>query len=117
MEKLIAILSLTFSLSTLASPENIFCAYESAMKYKDLVEFPELARDKYKHCTISCIVGVECGVTSSAILGMAKEIADIFGAGTPEWEDLLADIVGLRISSRADVYDFVTCSNVCEIYY
>lgn len=99
--------------------EDLFCAYTEAMRIKDDVQksVQPFARDKYVHCTISCTVGVKCGITSSAILGVAKEIYDLFGPGNAELEDLLADVLGLRISRRASVYNLETCSSACKYYY
>ncbi len=114
------ILALFISMTAFSAPNyhaDLFCAYDAAMKYKEIVKFEFQARDKFRHCTISCIVGIECGVTASAIMGMAKEIADVFGPGNAEWGDLVADIMGLRISKRQSVYNLDTCSQSCEYYY
>lgn len=97
--------------------DELFCAYETATYYKKIVKVKNFARDKYKHCTISCIVGIECGLTSTAILGMAKEIYDVFGPGSAELEDLLANFLGLRISRRNSVNDLNSCSTACQQYY
>jgi len=96
---------------------ELLCAYEQATYYKQIVKVRNFARDKYKHCTISCIVGLECGLTSTAILGMAKEIYDVFGPGHAELEDLLANFLGLRISRRGSVSDLDSCSSACQQYY
>ena len=119
MKKILLLLIICISsLSASAqSQENLFCAYKAAIKYKDIVKFTNFARDKYRHCTISCIVGIECGVTSMAIVGVAKEIYDVFGPGNAEWKDLLANINGLRFSQRDNINDLSACSNKCKSYY
>ncbi len=119
--KILLLSTLTLSSSAFSDREdvsdNLFCAYETATYYKGVVKTKRFARDKYKHCTISCIVGIECGLTSTAILGMAKEIYDVFGPGNAEIEDLLANFLGLRISRRASVQNLDSCSNACQYYY
>lgn len=120
MKKLIltmAFLMPTFSFANFNADVDLLCAYDAGMKYKDIVKFKARAHDKFRHCTISCVIGLECGVTSSAIIGIAKEIADVFGTGTPEWEDILADILGIRISKRASVNNLDDCAQACDDYY
>ncbi|EQC48122.1 hypothetical protein [Bacteriovorax sp. DB6_IX] len=118
MKKLITtMLFLLVSLSSFANTEDIFCAVEAAHHYKKIVVVKNFAKDKYKHCTISCIVGIECGVASSALIGVAKEIYDVFGPGNAELEDLLANVLGLRISRRASVTDLSSCSQACQHFY
>lgn len=120
MKKITLLLGMLISTYTFAQTNpkiDLVCAYNAGMKYKEIVKFAHKAHDKFRHCTISCVIGLECGITSSAIIGIVKETADVFGAGTPEWEDLLADILGIRISKRASVTTLQDCAHVCENYY
>lgn len=65
-----------------------------------------LAEDKLKHIVVSAIVAVVlnlilpwwvAGLLTLAI-GVGKEVYDkLSGKGHPEWEDLLADLVGILI--------------------
>jgi hypothetical protein len=96
---------------------DLVCAYRAAQYYKDIVKFKNFARDKYRHCTVSCAIGIDCGVTSSAIVGMAKEIYDVFGPGNAEWADLMANLMGLRISRRVSVGNVKQCSKACQEFY
>ncbi|MFG1493067.1 hypothetical protein [Halobacteriovorax sp. ZH4_bin.1] len=99
------------------SMDGLLCAVESATYYKRVLESQNLEVDKYRHCTVSCIVGIECGISSSAIIGVAKEIYDLFGGGHAEWRDLLANINGLRLSHRTDIQNFEDCSASCKSIY
>ncbi|EPZ49503.1 hypothetical protein M902_1088 [Bacteriovorax sp. BAL6_X] len=99
------------------SYDELLCAVESATYYKRVLESQNLEVDKYKHCTVSCIVGIECGLSSSAIIGVAKEIYDLFGGGHAQWRDLLANINGLRLSQRVDIQNFEDCSASCKSIY
>ncbi len=97
--------------------DGLLCAVESATYYKRVLESQNLEVDKYRHCSVSCIVGIECGVSSSAVIGVAKEIYDLFGGGHAEWADLLANIHGLHLSQRADIQNFEDCSASCKRIY
>lgn len=96
---------------------NLLCAYDTGMYYQEIVKFKNKARDKFRHCAISCIIGIECGIPSSAVIGVAKEVYDIFGDGQADWGDLMANILGIRISRRAGVSDLESCRGACEQFY
>ncbi|AYF44136.1 MULTISPECIES: hypothetical protein [Halobacteriovorax] len=116
MKNLFLSVLICVSLPSFAS-DGLICAIESATYYKRVLETQNLEVDKYKHCTISCIVGIECGVKPTAMIGVAKELYDLFGGGTPELEDLLANLRGLRLSQRGDIQNFEECSSHCQVYY
>lgn len=97
--------------------EDMVCAVSSANYYKRALEIQTLEVDKFKHCTISCVVGIECGVAPTAILGIAKELYDLLGAGTPELADLLANIRGLRLGQRDTIQNFEDCKEACFNIY
>ena len=118
MKKLIKIaVLLTVANSLFASDLNsnkrgLICAYTYAQEVKDELGF-KITRDKYLHCSVSCAVGLECGIKSSAILGVAKEVYDVFGPGQAEIKDLYANLQGLGLSLRNDVDDLDSCKNAC----
>ena len=113
--KLLIIMILSISNTLFASPERI-CAYDSARAHKPYVEQIQ-STDKHKHCTISGAVGIDCGATQSVILGIAKEVWDAMGNGTPELADLKANIKGIKLSRREDVQNLYDCENICFNHY
>lgn len=125
MIKLVYIfLLLNVSFQTLASDkfqkgivDDLICAYDEAVRVKAELGVDILERDKYLHCTVSCAVGVVCGSTPSAILGIAKEVYDVFGPGHAEIKDLFANIRGLKLSQEGEIYDLNSCSFACEKIY
>lgn len=96
---------------------DLVCAFESATRYQEIVRFEQKARDKFRHCTISCAVGIDCGASSSVALGVSKEIFDIFGPGNVELMDLAADLKGLRIARRESVKGLDSCFDACNEFY
>ncbi|MFT6632856.1 MAG: hypothetical protein ACJAS4_002824 [Bacteriovoracaceae bacterium] len=97
--------------------DDLICAYEEAVRVKGELGVELITKDKYLHCTVSCAVGVVCGSTPSAILGIAKEVYDVFGPGHAEIKDLFANIRGLKLSQKVDINDLNSCSLACETFY
>lgn len=56
--------------------------------------------DKFMHCTLSCLITVECGATQSWAAGIAKELWDVIGPGDADWADLRADRSGIQLGRK-----------------
>lgn len=78
---------------------------------------PDGADDKLKHCSLSCMLSIHCLTAEVAVVGVAKEIADIFGPGNAEFEDLQADYKGIAIYTEHKVKKYSECVRLCEIPY
>jgi RHS repeat-associated protein len=61
---------------------------------------PEGMFDKLKHCLLSCEIASTCGVNAAQLAGIAKEIIDMSGLGTPSLEDLVADYSGIACARQ-----------------
>lgn len=110
------ILLLLLSTMSFASEAAPLCSKKYASEtYWKLKEMP--IQDKTMHCTLSCDLTLKCGSTVSMGLGIAKEIYDIFGAGNAEWEDLKADIRGVKIARQGLVKNFKDCLSACSGLY
>jgi hypothetical protein len=96
--------------------KDLFCAFKEAQRVKDELGV-EFSKDKYLHCTVSCAVGNVCGVGPSAMLGIAKEIYDVFGPGHAELKDLVANFRGLRLSKKDQINDLKSCAIACQNIY
>lgn len=92
------------------------CAYWFAKKYQNEVK-REGSNDKFRHCAISCVLTRSCGPQEAMDLGILKEIADLFGPGNAELEDLTADMVGITIGMRRSVRTRPQCYDACAAYY
>ena len=65
-----------------------------------------MAEDKLKHIVVSAIIAVALNLflpwwaaaLITLAIGIGKEVYDkVSGKGHPEWEDLVADLVGIMI--------------------
>ena len=116
MKKLIFAIFIIFNSS---HADEFFCAYPTAKKASKIIkeEIAPMAYDKYVHCAVSCSVGVICGSTSSAFIGLAKEAYDIVGPGNLEYSDMLANFKGISISMNNQVNSVSACSHACKQAY
>jgi hypothetical protein len=62
----------------------------------------DLANDKAKHCSVSCIVAYNCSRTGSFLIGALKEFQDIFTKGDADWKDMKANRSGIKFSKIVD---------------
>ncbi len=96
------------------------CGLIVGKAYKSEVEADTTKPDKYKHCALSCVMTLYCGPTDSMSVGIMKEIYDALGFGTPDWKDIEADKVGIKIGmkqiSNAD-FSRDSCYRSCSTVY
>jgi hypothetical protein len=78
---------------------EILCGTAVGFRYRSEVELPN-APDKYKHCSLSCVITLYCGPAESMETGILKEVYDALGFGDPDIEDLRADLRGIRTALR-----------------
>lgn len=107
--------------SALASPHSqnkILCSAWNLSEVKKYVA--HYNNDKTKHCVASCILGAKCGRDESSLVGIIKEVVDVFGPGNAEWADLEADWHGITKAlnyanqkCRTSVWDFFQLQNKC----
>ena len=99
------VLNLGLALSTSARAEESsvaipLCGILVGKAYKSEVEADSRKPDKYKHCSLSCVMTLYCGPMESMEVGILKEIYDALGFGTPDWKDIDADRVGVKIGVK-----------------
>ena len=87
--------------------------------------------DKFKHCTLSCVMALQCGEHNILPIGGAKELWDVVDGyipevvrgtsydGRAEWADLEADYIGLVISWAPTVQarGEQECPRACQVYF
>lgn len=116
MKSLILTLILSFSASAFAGQKNLLCAYIVGSAKRDSInKLPNT--DKFKHCALSCQIGLRCSSTGTATLGLLKEIADLFGPGNSEWADMQANMKGIRYSRMRHVDSDYDCLQECSKDY
>ena len=105
MKKILILISSVLALSALAradpsAPQKIpVCGALVAYEYMDEVKAPSKS-DKYKHCSISCVMALYCGPIDSLEVGILKEVRDAMGFGDPDIEDLKADLRGIKMGVK-----------------
>lgn len=101
MLKLTTFFCLLFlSINTYANEEENFLC--SAYYVKDIaakVEAPGY-KDKYKHCSVSCMLTLRCGTLDPYSAGLLKEVLDMLGMGNPEMADIRANIAGIKLAKN-----------------
>lgn len=96
--------------------EKFFCALPRALQYKDQV-INMKGTDKTKHCSISCIIALECSAFETYLFGLSKEIYDGLGGGTPDQQDIVANKKGIELARSRQALDEFDCMEMCfEIY-
>jgi len=84
-------------------------AKETAKHYQSVK-----ANDKWKHCVVSCKVAKMCGSAFAGLVGVGKEVQDIFGPGNAEWGDLQADYAGIALAENCPSKQ---CEDSCSAKY
>lgn len=112
MKITLIILLCLFNLNILAK-DKFLCSALTLHKYKSIV--PSTEYDKVKHCSYSCILGKKCGALESWTVGVAKEISDLLGFGTPDLEDLRANRKGIKLGKK--VKSINECLPKCQTIY
>ena len=96
------------------------CGLLVGKAFKSEVEVDPHQPDKFKHCSLSCVMTLYCGPADSMSVGILKEIYDALGFGTPDWKDIEADQTGVKIGlkqlSRAN-FSRSSCYQSCSAIY
>lgn len=74
-----------------------------------------LRGDKLKHCTLSCLVARRCASWEVDVVGILKEILDLFGPGNAEGSDIEANRIGINFSDITKNDD--DCFRFCKQVY
>lgn len=92
------------------------CSAFFARSLKPQVEVPDTT-DKWKHCSLSCLLARRCGAEDSFLLGIIKELADVVGPGNAEWADLKADLNGVTLWRLGFGRNDQMCKDQCLAIY
>jgi len=74
-----------------------------------------LELDKERHCAVSCQLALRCPAEEVVVVGLYKELRDIFLPGDPELDDLKADWRGMRFSLRGQAKTDNMCLELCTL--
>ena len=92
------------------SQESLLCGTAVGYRFLHEVEVPGKP-DQFKHCSISCVITQYCGPIESTLIGALKEVYDALGFGDPDFDDMKADLIGVKaglkigpLGPRAECY-------------
>jgi hypothetical protein len=93
------------------------CSAAIAYRYQNEVNLPGKP-DKYKHCSLSCVMTLYCGPIGSFEIGALKELYDALGFGNPDREDLKADIKGIKAGLKIGLFgERSRCYQACSALF
>jgi hypothetical protein len=70
--------------------------------------------DKFKHCAVSCYLSLRCSRPQVRMVGVLKEVYDMFGPGHAEIADIKADFYGVRLVKKEIAHDDDDCAEFCD---
>lgn len=73
--------------------------------------------DKFKHCAVSCYLSLRCSRPQVKMLGVLKEVYDLFGPGHAEIADIKADFYGVKFVKKQIVHSDEDCANRCDEHF
>ena len=117
MLKTITLLTfLNFSQSYASEEENFICSAFFVKSLSVKVNTPDVS-DKYKHCSVSCMLTLRCGSLDTYSAGLLKELLDMMGMGNPEMNDIRANVTGIKLVKEKQVSNDEECMNACGGLY
>jgi hypothetical protein len=118
MFKLLSLLCLFSSFVVLAEEKQAIpiCSMLYASSVKKIVE-ANGTFDKFKHCSVSCMLTLRCPAIDVLEIGILKELADVVGPGNAEMDDLRADYAGVDLVVSKKARTDRNCMDQCHSLY
>jgi hypothetical protein len=110
---LISLVAVFFSISQVLADDKLTCSLLHAFIYKGQVR--KLENDKQMHCSMSCLIARKCEKTEVVAIGFIKEFVDALGFGTPDSDDISANLQGIKYADRALTES--KCYSYCKLTY
>ena len=90
---------------------------EARTSNRERINFCNKTNDKNLHCAVSCILTLQCFSSDVLLLGLGKEIVDVFTPGDADLRDLLADYRGVSLVTSGRARNKRDCYQQCDSYY
>ena len=116
MPKIILIFLFIIPSTLLAQETFVICPLLYLSSVKKLVE-ANGQYDKFKHCSISCILTLKCPAVDVLEIGIIKEVIDAIGPGNAEMGDLKADYQGVKFATSNKSATDKSCMSSCHKIY
>lgn len=111
--KAILTLSLLFLVTTSSLAEDkLACSLYHAFLFKNEVQ--KLENDKQMHCSMSCLIARKCKTSEVVLIGFIKEFVDALGYGTPDPNDIAANLKGISVAKKGTSESgcYTTCRKI-----
>ncbi len=93
--------------------EKLICSFiHSFAAVKRVKPLPKI--DKFKHCSVSCLLSLKCDAEEVYYFGLLKELADALGTGTPDEKDIEANKIGIQLVLDGIALDDNECLKRCD---
>lgn len=73
--------------------------------------------DKNNHCALTCMLTLRRGGANVLLVGILKEVSDIFTDDNAEWSDLRANRIGVGFARRGQAATDEQCFSACDSVY
>jgi hypothetical protein len=114
---LLIITSILLVSSNVKAQDKFICSSFYAKSKAEKVRHYPGSRDKFKHCSVSCMLTLKCGSLDSFSIGVIKEIFDLLGMGTAEVDDIKANMEGINLAKKKIATDDDECMIECGVIY
>lgn len=110
-------LALSSSLASAGSgPDKLVCSIKNSKPVIAIAQ-RHSTFDKNRHCSVSCMLSLRCNLDEVMIIGILKEIKDVFGPGNAERADLIADKYGVDLVRHQRARTDKECLEQCDLRY
>jgi hypothetical protein len=116
MKIILFFLVFVVSASTSADEQVMLCPAIYYSSVKKIVN-ANGSFDKFKHCSVSCLLTLRCPAVDVLELGILKEILDVVGPGNAEMADLRADYFGVELVTSLKAKNDKSCLTLCHKAY
>lgn len=116
MKTILILVLLVSTTSAFAKKRYQLCSVREARKVIPIAE-GHSSYDKNRHCTVSCMLALRCNKNEVMLIGILKEIKDLFGPGHAEREDIRADRTGIQLVRNQRARTDRECLDQCDLYY
>lgn len=113
MKTILIILIALITIPQVFAEDKLVCSLYHAYLYK--YEVRKLENDKQMHCSMSCLIARKCDNLEVVAIGFIKEFVDALGYGTPDPDDIKANLKGIDFAKKASKKN--QCYSYCKKVY
>lgn len=100
----------------IAGEEKFICSLKHSKRVIE-ISTNHSTNDKNRHCTVSCMLALQCNDTEVLLVGILKEFRDVFGPGEADAEDIKANRYGINLVRQDRARIDQECLDQCDLRY